>query len=96
MLVRSLIKRKNGTIVVMDEVVYRFIHDDSGEHVCEVESKDHINRFLAITEGYDVVREDKSKQELQSQYLKVTGKAPDGRWSIQKLISELGNESKTD
>lgn len=53
MKIESIIRRKNGTRVEMDEAVYHFKPTDADErHLCEVEIKAHIQRFLAIPEGY--------------------------------------------
>ena len=52
----SVIRRKAGTDVVFDGVEYRFRPEVEGDHnslhVAEVDREDHVQRFLAIPEGY--------------------------------------------
>lgn len=53
MKIESLIKRKFGTQVRMDDVLYHFQPTDSDpRHIASVTVKSHIQRFLAIPEGY--------------------------------------------
>lgn len=44
MLIESLIKRKDGTPVQLDDELYLF--DDTNNHRCIVTNKDHIDIFL--------------------------------------------------
>jgi len=52
----SVIRRKAGTDVTFDGVEYRFRPEVEGDinslHVAEVDREDHVQRFLAIPEGY--------------------------------------------
>jgi hypothetical protein len=52
MKIQSLIKRKNGSKILLGSTTYEFKPDAEGNHVCEVTDKAHIQRLLAITEGY--------------------------------------------
>ena len=55
MIIESIIRRKNGTVVELDELRYHFkpVGADP-RHLAEVTRKEHIARFLSITEGYQV------------------------------------------
>lgn len=44
------IRRQAGSTVKMGDKTYRFIPDESGRHVAEVEDDGHIDRLLAIKE----------------------------------------------
>lgn len=55
MKVESIIKRRNGTAVDLDGVVYRFKPDEQGRHVAEVASNKHLSRLLGIGEGFRLV-----------------------------------------
>ncbi|MND20862.1 hypothetical protein D3C76_48000 [compost metagenome] len=53
MKIESIIRRKNGTRVELDDSVYHFKPSDTDErHLCDVTIKAHVQRFLSITEGY--------------------------------------------
>lgn len=52
MKIQSLIKRKNGSKILIGETTYDFQPDADGNHVCEVTDKAHIERLLAVTEGF--------------------------------------------
>jgi hypothetical protein len=51
-LMECLLHRQGGTIVEIDDVTYHFKPDLDGKHVCLVARDDHIERFMAIPEGY--------------------------------------------
>lgn len=53
MKIESIIRRKNGTRVEMDEKVYHFkpTHDDE-RHIADVDVAEHVKRFLSIPEGF--------------------------------------------
>jgi len=64
------IHRENGTRVTFnDGTAYHFKPDADGDHVCDVQNKDHIAAFLRITEGYkrkgeaDLIVTDTSDEE---------------------------------
>lgn len=54
--IESILKRENGTKVVLDRSEYHFKPNPDiapdGAHVCPVEDERHIDIFLGITEGY--------------------------------------------
>lgn len=53
MKIESIIRRKNGTRVELDDSVYHFKPTPEDErHLCEVTVHAHIKRFLSITEGF--------------------------------------------
>lgn len=69
MLIRCKIERDNGipvnngsasrpgtrvTFGAKHEVAYDFAPNKHGHHVCDVENKEHVAKFLSIPEGYEV------------------------------------------
>lgn len=55
MLIRSKILREGGTKVTLDATEYHFKpRPGTSAHVCDVLDKHHVNRFLAISEGYEL------------------------------------------
>lgn len=55
MKIESLIQRKNGTTIKLDDAVYHFQPERPGaKHGCVVENEAHIEKLLAITEGFCV------------------------------------------
>lgn len=55
MKIESIIRRKNGTVVTMDDHRYHFQPSAADpRHLAEVTEKAHIARFLQIPEGYQV------------------------------------------
>lgn len=55
MLIISKIRRAHGTTVNLNGAVYHFRPAvPGGDHVCEVSIPEHIERFRAIPEGYEV------------------------------------------
>jgi hypothetical protein len=58
MLIESKIKREGGTHVTLDGVSYHFkqLSKEDDRHVCEVANDDHIERFLAVSEGFRPAR----------------------------------------
>ena len=54
-LIRSKITRPGGTTVSMqDGTKITFKPDENGDHVAMVTNREHINRLLAIPEGYEL------------------------------------------
>jgi hypothetical protein len=51
MKIKSIIDRPEGHFVDLDGTVYEF---NPPSHVCEVEDKHHLARFLSIPEGYEL------------------------------------------
>lgn len=67
MLIESIIQRAGGTRVPLGDDIYHFfthIKNDT-RHVCEVQDEDHIQTFLAIKEGYRLVKQPKKAQPAQ-------------------------------
>lgn len=52
------IRRMGGSDITLFGKVYKFRPDELGRHVCEVEDKKAIQRFLQIPEGYRIVGDD--------------------------------------
>lgn len=55
MKIESIIKRQQGTTVVLGNKTYAWNAGNS--HVCEVENEDHAERLLAVKEGFRAVEE---------------------------------------
>lgn len=77
MLIESLIKRKNGTKVPLNnpDIEYHFKPESNKEnapHLADVTEKSHVAKFLAITEGYAVF--DPSLKETSKPPEKTTKK----------------------
>lgn len=66
------IRRQAGSTVKMGDKTYRFIPDESGRHVAEVEDDGHIDRLLAIKE-FSAVDDDQAGE------VKADGKRRGGR-----------------
>lgn len=47
-------KREGGSVIDIDGTHYEFKPDANGAHVAEVTNTEHIERFLAIPEGYKI------------------------------------------
>ena len=60
--IESIIRRENGTIVDLDSVRYHFKPSgDDPRHVYDVEKADHVQKFLAIKEGFRLLDGDDAK-----------------------------------
>ncbi len=66
MLIKSLIKRTDGTVVDIAGTRYHFAPNANGEHVCEV-SDEHIGIFLDIVEGYEPVTKIKAQNKAKTE-----------------------------
>lgn len=53
-LIESIIRRPNGTRVTLGNTNYHFKPDAAERHVAEVSEPAHVDRFLAIPEGYRI------------------------------------------
>lgn len=63
MLIQSIIERDGGSDIDIGGVVYRFVPDATGKHVCDVENEGDIAILLAIPEGFKVVVEKKTAKK---------------------------------
>lgn len=52
MKIESIIRRAEGSTVVLGTNSYHFTPGEDGRHVCEVEDEAHIDRLLSIKEGF--------------------------------------------
>lgn len=52
MIIQSLIKRKQGTNVLLGSTRYEFRPNAADDHVAEVSNKEHIETLLAIEHGF--------------------------------------------
>lgn len=59
-LIESILKRKGGTRVKLDDTDYHFVADDDGRHIASVSDADHIAKLLAIPEGFRLARAPKA------------------------------------
>lgn len=58
MLIESKIKRANGTVITLQGEVYHFQPKVvGGPHIADVKNPEHVDRLLAIPEGYRAVME---------------------------------------
>jgi hypothetical protein len=63
MRIESLIRRPGGTTVTLNDTDYRFVPSgDDPRHIADVEDPDHIDRLLAIPEGYRLARDGKASK----------------------------------
>lgn len=70
MIIESIIKRAEGTIVMLGDMVYHFVEEvTGGPHVCDVpdDETDHIQTLLAIKEGYRLVKPAKAAANKKAQ-----------------------------
>lgn len=56
MKIECILKRNGGTIAEIEGVEYHFAEQADGAHVADVESTEHVERFLAIPEAYRIAR----------------------------------------
>lgn len=56
MKIRSIIRRKKGHTVKLDDCEYPFIPDN--DYVCDVKEKSHLAVFIGIPEGYEPANPD--------------------------------------
>lgn len=77
MLIESKIKRPNGTVVVLDGVTYHFKPTDKiAAHVAEIKEPKHVDRFLAIPEGYRAYLNERVEEKADSQGDLLDANAP--------------------
>lgn len=57
MLIESKIKRPGGSYIELGGITYHFAPNAEGRHVCEVDNDDHVDRLLAIPEGFRLYRD---------------------------------------
>lgn len=66
MKILSLVKREGGTVVDIPPRKYHFLPNENGDHVCDVDDKDHIKKFLAV-DCYVLYEPGSSKDSLESE-----------------------------
>lgn len=79
MKVQCILNREGGTKAEIDGIEYHFEVLADGAHVAEVEHEAHIDRFLAIPEGYKVYHgeeEPKGKPTKLAHHAHTFGEAP--------------------
>jgi hypothetical protein len=88
MQIESIIKRRNGHAVTLDGQTYEF---RPPAYTAEVNEPSHIERFLAISEGYFALGGDE-RDTLADQYLERFGRKPHHRMSVERIRAELEAE----
>lgn len=77
MQIECVLKRDGGTQVTLGAARYHFQPQADGAHVATVDDDAHIERFLALPEGYRIYRGAKAKQaDLQPQAEAVVAHPP--------------------
>lgn len=61
--IESIIRRKGGTKVRLNGTEYHFTPDEEGRHVAEVSKNAHIQRFLAVPEGFRLLDDEDEGEE---------------------------------
>lgn len=61
--IESIIRRKGGTKVRLNGTEYHFTPDEEGRHVAEVSKNAHIQRFLAVPEGFRLLDDEEEGEE---------------------------------
>lgn len=91
MLIKLSIERKNGSNAEIDGINYHFCANEHGDHVCEVDNKAHVKRFLSI-QGYEMYGVGQDLQE--------DAESKDDEMSEQEMIEfaieELGISDPSD
>ncbi len=65
MRIESLIRRKGGTFIRLDQDIYHFVATpDDPRHVAEVADPAHIQALLAIKEGYRIAKGAEPKPDV--------------------------------
>lgn len=64
MKLECILHRPGGTTVDLDGQQYHFAPTEEGPHACEIENEDHIDRLLAIPEGYRLCRLKTTEMEV--------------------------------
>ena len=52
MLIECILRRSNGTTIILGENEYHFSPNPKGQHVCDITNKKHVETLLAIPEAY--------------------------------------------
>jgi len=73
MLIESRIRRAKGTRVTLDGTEYHFTPNKDGVHVADVSNADHIDRFLAVPEGFRVVVQGRKEKPVEPDPTGLTG-----------------------
>lgn len=76
MIIQSLIKRKQGTNVLLGTIKYEFRPNTAGDHVAEVSNKEHIETLLAIEHGFKEYKAGGKKTETPAAPAAETPVAP--------------------
>jgi hypothetical protein len=87
MKIESIIRRVNGSTVILGDNKYSFVADGDGRHVCEVENEAHVARLLSIKEGFRPL-EDTQAVDL------VADNAPNSEPEQQPRATRKGKQAK--
>ena len=77
MKIECVLKRQNGTVAEIDGINYHFAPQVDGAHVAVIEEVAHIERFLAIPEGYRIYREPEPAKVERKPRTKKADEAPE-------------------
>ena len=66
MQIECILKREGGTHVNIGDEKYHFRPNAAGAHVAEVTNKEHIKRFLSISDAYEYYDPDSAGPNLKS------------------------------
>jgi hypothetical protein len=86
MKIECILKRDGGTKADIDGIEYHFEPLSDGAHVAEIEKTEHIDRFLAIPEGYKVYH---GKEVPSGEPVKVSKRAAAAPAESSKLAVPL-------
>ena len=105
MKIECILKRPGGTKADIDGIEYHFAPQPDGAHVAEVKDNAHIQRFLSITEGYQIYGEAPAATEdldadgdvdeaderiaLVAEYKQKFGKNPPPKMGLDTLKQKL-------
>lgn len=95
MKIESLLRRKGGTKVTLDDVEYHFKPGPDGREFADVTNPDHVGIFASIREGYRVAGE-KAEKEPEPEAVKeslttdATSESADGLDKLDRVaLAEL-------
>ncbi|MGH2343384.1 hypothetical protein ACRC7T_18115 [Segnochrobactraceae bacterium EtOH-i3] len=75
MLIECILHRPGGSQVDLGTAIYHFAPDETGRHVADVMNEDHVDRLLAIPEGYRLARS--VTAQLPAGTVEPAGSSPD-------------------
>ena len=93
MIIRSKIERAKGSVITIGDTTYHFKpRAADGHHVAEVTNKEHLGRFLSITEGYELADEYETKASTEP----LASPPTEGEKASAELEAKLNAMSESD